>query len=193
MPKKIKKILSQFFFFSFVFFFLAETAFAALSCTVSASCSGGIVVLRIASTSNSHSELPSQSNYANLLCCSGVTGLSNSCSGTYAVALRLAGATNAHVEENTQSTAAYNGNDACLSVPSGGTVSIGYQDNNCNTFDTTLASISQTPTNAHIGDANAYTRKVCGSASSSTPVSTTASGTGGAPRFFGAGKGKDNL
>lgn len=152
----------------FAFVFLANAAYAALSCSVSTTCtSPDVVVLRMASTANSHAELPSQSNYSQLVCCGAVSGLSNSCANTFGVALRLSGATNAHVEENTQSTTVYNGNNVCLSVSSG-TVTIGYQNNNCSGFDATLASISQTPINAHVGDSSAYTRKVCATVTTST-------------------------
>ncbi len=142
-------------------FSYAGAVFASMSCSVTTSCaSPGVVVFRMGSLSNAHAELPSENNYSQLVCCTGVAGLANSCSGTYGTVLRLSGLSNAHVEENTESTAAYNGNDACLSVPSG-TVTIGYQNNNCTGFDTTVASITQTPTNAHAGDASAYTRKIC--------------------------------
>lgn len=141
--------------------FLANTALAALSCSVATTCnSPNVIVLKMASTTNSHSELPSQSNYSQLVCCGGVSSLANSCNNAFGVVLRLSGDTNAHVEENTQSTVAYNNRNTCLSVSSGAVI-IGYQNSNCADFDTTIASISQTPTNAHIGDGNAYTRKVC--------------------------------
>ncbi len=155
-------------FFLLVYLFSYGTvAFAAMTCSVTTSCSSpGVVVFRMSSTGNAHAELPSESNYPQLVCCTGVTGLANSCSGTYGVVLRLSGTTNAHVEENTQSTGAYNGNNACLSV-SAGTVTIGYQNNNCTGFDTTVASLSQTPTNAHAGSAGDYARKVCATVSAS--------------------------
>ncbi|HBG68888.1 hypothetical protein A2W67_02765 [Candidatus Nomurabacteria bacterium RIFCSPLOWO2_02_40_28] len=173
--------ISYFSVFIFLNFLFTPEAFAALSCSVSATCaSPDVVVLRMASTANSHAELPSQSNYSQLVCCSGVSGLSNSCTGTFATVLRLSGTTNAHVEENTESTAAYNGNNACLSVSSG-TVTLGYQNSNCSGFDTTVASISQTPTNAHVGDSSTYTRKVC----ASTSVSDTSS--------VGSGGGQNNI
>jgi len=169
-----KKI--QIFIFILIFFLSAGTVFAALSCSVAASCSSpDIVVLRMTGTTNSHAELPSQSNYSQLVCCGGVSGLANSCTNTFGVALRLSDTTNAHVEENTESTAAYDGNNACLSVSSG-TITIGYQNTNCTGFDTTVASISQTPTNAHIGDGSAYIRKICATASSGATTSSGGSG-----------------
>ncbi|MSU74355.1 hypothetical protein EXS57_01080 [Candidatus Kaiserbacteria bacterium] len=137
-----------------------------LSCSVTtaAACTGGTntVILRMSGTSNAHAELPSQANvnYAsNVVCCSGVTGLGNACSGTFATALKLSGVTNAHVQQ----TGSYASN-ACISVPSGGSVSIGYQATNCTGFDTTLASM-KTADNSHVGDTTAYTEfKICGTA-----------------------------
>lgn len=122
--------------------------------------------MRLSGATNAHAELPNQSNVNynnNLVCCSGVTGLSNSCSGTYGVVARLAGATNAHIEQNNQSNPYYTSN-ACISVASGGSVSVGYRDNDCSGFDTTVASMTGT-TNAHSGNASAYTKKICASAS----------------------------
>ena len=153
--------------------FIAVTALPALagtlSCTVTtaALCTGGtnIIVLRMSSSTNAHSELPSQStaNYANnVICCSGVTGLSTSC-GT--VLLNLAAVTNSHVTENTDNTFT---NHACLSMTSG-SITVGYQANNCTGFDTTVASIAAA-SNSHIGTSTAYTTKVC---ATDVPVSLT--------------------
>lgn len=140
---------------------LVEAAYAGtLSCSVATSCPSGTVIFRMSGTTNTHAELPAQSNYTQLVCCSGVTGLSNSCSGTFATALKLSGTTNAHVEQNSQSNYA---NSACISVPSGGSVSIGYQSTNCTGFDTTLGSMTGT-TNAHVGDGTSYTTKICATA-----------------------------
>lgn len=176
----------------YIFFLVAvlvlpRATYAALSSTVSTSCVSGVVVFRMSSTTNAHVELPSQSNYPQLVCASGVDGLSNGCSGNFKVVAKLSGETNAHVEQNDQSNYS---NNACLSVPAGGSISIGYQDNNCSGFDTTLASmIPVTPSdwpfsNAHVGDANAYTRKICASASGPTsptppPPPPPSSGGGG--------------
>ncbi len=134
-----------------------------LSCSVTtaAACTG-TVIWRMSGASNAHAELPSQATAAydnNVVCCSGVTGLGNSCSGTFATALKLSGATNAHAEQNSQANYA---NSACISVSSG-SVSVGYQATNCTGFDTTLGSMTGT-TNAHTGDGTAYTTKICGTA-----------------------------
>ncbi len=149
-----------------VFFFglcLVPRAFAGtLTCTVTTSCPSGTVVFRMQATSNAQAELAGQSNYTQLVCCSGVTGLGTACSGTFATVLKLSTTTNAHAEQNSESNYA---NDVCLSVSSG-SVTIGYQASNCTGYDTTLASISGT-TNAHVGDSSAYTTKVCGTAAAS--------------------------
>jgi len=145
-----------------------------LSCTMTTAAlctSPKVIALRLVSTSNSHSELPSQAtaNYANnVVCCAGGSSLSNSCTGNYAVMVNLAMATNSHVQENDRSGYA---NPACLSSTSG--IVIGYQDTNCSGYDTSLGSISST-TNAHFGTSTAYTRQICGSA---VPLLTVASST----------------
>jgi len=131
-----------------------------LSCTITTSCPSGVIIYRMSETSNAHGELPSQSNYSQLVCCTGVTGLGNSCSGTYATALKLSAITNAHAEENSQSNYAQS---ACIKAPDGGSVSVAYQANNCTGYDTTLGSITAV-TNAHLGNSNAYTTKICATA-----------------------------
>jgi len=144
----------------FILTFVHVVHAGTLSCSVATSCPSGTVIYRMSGTSNAHAELASQSNYTQLVCCSGVTGLGNSCSGTFATALKLSGTSNAHSEQNSQSNYA---NSACISVPSGGSVSVGYQATNCSGFDTTLGSINGT-TNAHTGDGTAYTTKICATA-----------------------------
>lgn len=155
-------------FFSWIFF-LSTVSAGTLACSVATTCPSGTVIWRMSGTSNAHTELPSQSLYTQLVCCSGVTGLGTSCTGTFATALKLSGVTNAHVEQNSQANYA---NNACISVPSGGSVSIGYQATNCTGFDTTLGSISGT-TNAHTGDGTAYTTKICGTAAEGAAQSLT--------------------
>ena len=157
-----------------VFFFFSFNIVQAgtLSCAVrSGSCNTGEVnVFKLNSTSNSHTGLPGSSSYTQLVCCGGVTGLGTNCSGTYATVIKLSSADNAHLEipggggNYTQS--------ACLSVPSGGAVSIGYQTSNCTGFDTTVASMSSPSTNAHGGDGTIYTNKICATASGAGSVSS---------------------
>jgi len=147
-------------FFVFICFFsLSYKTFAALSCVVADNCAGGVVVMNISNTSNGHAELPAQSNYSgNKICCSGVSGLGNSCSGNYGIIAKLSAITNAHVEQNSQSNY---GQNACMSAP--GSVTIAYQASNCTGYDTTVASISGV-TNAQIGNGSAYTTKICATA-----------------------------
>ena len=142
-----------------------------LSCSVTtaAACTG-TVIWRMSGATNAHAELPSQSTAAyasNVVCCSGVTGLGNACTGTFATALKLSGVTNAHVQQS--GTYAQS---ACISVPSGGSVSVGYQATNCTGFDTTLGSMTGT-TNAHVGNTTAYTTKICGTATGAAAQSLT--------------------
>ena len=147
---------------AFVFgFLIIRSVYAALSCSVTTDCSSGIVIFRMSGTTNAHDELPNQSNYTQLVCCSGVTDLGNSCSGSYAIALKLSGQTNSHAEQSSQTNY---GNNACISVPAGSSVSVGYQTDNCDGFQATLASISGTGiTNAHVGNGDAYSTKICAS------------------------------
>ena len=150
-----------------LFFIVAVTAMliaggvahaGTLSCTVTTSCPTGIVVFGMKSTSNSHAEVPGGGgSYSQLVCCTGVSGLGNSCSGTFAKVLNLAKTTNSHVEEGTLSNYA---NPVCLSAGAGGSVSVGYQSGNCTGFDTTVGSISAT-TNAHVGNSGAFNLKIC--------------------------------
>lgn len=151
-------------------FFLRTVHAGTLSCSVTtAAACADTVILRMSGSSNAHAELPSQANGnydGNVICCSGVTGLGNSCSGTFATVLKLSGTSNAHVEQNSQANYA---NSACISVPSGGTVSVGYQVVDCVTpllFDTTLGSLSDivATTNLHVGNTSAYTTKICATA-----------------------------
>ena len=166
--------------FVFIVAFLAgvgllKVAYAGtLSCTIRTSaCSGGETeIFEMQNTTNSHAGLPSAS-YNNLVCCSGVTDLGNSCSGTFATVLKLSGTTNAHIQQ----TGSY-AQSACIQAPSGGSVSIGYQSTNCSGFDTTLASMSGA-SNAHVGNTTAYTTKICATAAAAAPVysvSITSSG-----------------
>ena len=118
---------------------------------------------RLSDTTNAHAELPNQSNPAYnsaVICCTNVIGLSNSCAGTASTTLKLSSSTNAHAEQNTFNNYPDN---ACISVPSGGSVSVGYQASNCIGFDTILGSM-ESATNTHLGDANAYPIKICATA-----------------------------
>ena len=114
-------------------------------------------------STNAHAELPTQSTAVyndNVVCCSGVTGLSNSCSeSNKATIVKLSGVTNAHVEQNTQTNYLQN---ACLSSTyAGDEITIGYKLSDCTGYDTTLFSMSNTPTNSQVGGPSAYNNKVC--------------------------------
>lgn len=131
---------------------------AALSCTVTATCnSPDVVLFKVSAASNAHAEIPSLSNYTAKVCCTGITGLDNLCTGNYAVVARLSATTNAHIEQNDQGNYA---NDLCISAPSGNGITVAYQNTNCTGYDTIATSISGT-TNAHTGSQGAYTEKIC--------------------------------
>lgn len=134
-----------------------ERVSGSLFCEVDTSCQYGTVIYRMSDTTNAHAELPTESNYSQLVCCYGVIGLTNSCSDNYEVVLKLSSTTNAHVEQNDQLNYP---EQTCLQVPNNGIIDIGYQDDNCDGWDTTLGSMSSV-TNAHVGDADAYTTKIC--------------------------------
>lgn len=153
-------------------FFAYNVQAGTLSCSVTtaASCTG-TVIYRMSGATNAHVQMPGQTNANydnNVVCCSGVTGLSNSCTAPSAIALKLDKVTNAHAQINTQT--GYT-NNACISVPSGGSVSIGYvtDPTTCTGagYDTTLGTIYSN-TNSHVGNTTAYTIKICGSASSTS-------------------------
>ncbi|MES2214302.1 MAG: hypothetical protein V4465_02885 [Patescibacteria group bacterium] len=148
---------------------------AALSCsiTTAAACtSPSAIILRMSAASNAHAELPSQSTagYAsNVVCCTGGTGLGNSCSGTYDTVAKLSAVTNAHIQQNSQSGYAQN---ACMSVTSG-TVTVGYGSGSCAGYDTTLASMTAA-TNAQIGSPATYSTTICGSVGSAPTFTQSA-------------------
>lgn len=163
--------------------FFVYPAFAGtLTCTIrSGTCSGGETeIFEMQNTANSHAGLPAAS-YTNLICCGGVIGLSNSCSGTFATALKLSGTSDAHARQGTLSDYPSAAN-ACISVPAGGSVSVGYQATNCTGFDTTLASMIST-TNSHVGDSSwtAGTTKICASAHGAGTLSVDIVDAGGTP------------
>lgn len=134
-----------------------ERVSGTLSCKVATTCSSGVVVYKLSDGDNAHAELPDQNNYSQMMCCTGVPGLSNQCSGNHQTVLRLSSKTNAHVEENTQNNYP---ESACLQVPDNGIIEIGYKADSCSGYDTTVGSISSI-TNAHIGGPDAYSTKIC--------------------------------
>ena len=182
MKKNLLKILilSLFFFGAFG----VSKAEANLSCYTDTGKrnSGDVAILGISSTSNAHAALPGASTYANSIYCGGVSGIGNSCSGNSEIFAKLSGPSNAHVRS--ASEAPYpGGNDACLSNSnSKATIVVDYKDDNCSGFDTAIASLAKFPTNAHIGDANAYPKKIC--ASMSVPRTSSGGKIGGGGGFF---------
>jgi hypothetical protein len=187
---KYKKYFNAVFLIT-VILFPTSYIFATLSCSVTtAAACADTIVLRMSGSSNAHSELPSQSNSnydGNVVCCSGITGLGSSCSGNYAVVARLSGVTNAHVEKNTEAGASYTEN-ACLSSSfAGDDINIGYQSTNCNGYDTTLFSMSNTPTNSQVGNTTAYNNKVCAKISSQFITFSLSSSTAGFGNLTSAG------
>src|SRR3989344_426096 len=137
---------------------LAPKAFAVFTCSLTTSCSGSdVTVMKLYTASNTHAELPWQSNYSKLICCTGIASLGNSCSGTYAEIVNLSDTTNAHVEEATLSN--YSTSSCVSNIV---TPTIAYQEDNCTGYDTGIISMSATGTNAHVADYPEYTHKVCG-------------------------------
>lgn len=174
-------------------FFVGTVYAGTLSCSVTtaAACTGGTnkVILRMSGATNAHAELPSQATAAyanNVVCCSGITGLDNLCSGTFATVLKLSGTTNAHIRQGTGADYP-SATNACLSVPSGGSVSVGYRSggDTCATtpaFDTTLGSMVGT-INSHIGN-SAWTNgttKICATAVGGGTLSVDIVDAGGTP------------
>ena len=159
---------------------------ANISCsiTTSGACTG-TVLLRMSGSTNAHAELPSGTTAVynnNVICCSGVTGLGNSCAASNKqIFARLSGVTNAHVEKNTESNANYTQNACVSSSFSGDEITIGYQATNCTGYDTTLFSMASTPTNSMVGIPTAYNNKVCAkiyTQSISFNISSTTAGFG---------------
>ena len=116
-----------------------------------------VTIFRMWDVNNSHAELPSgDGNYDYKVCCSGVD---TTCTGNYDIVLKLSNLTNAHVEKKIYAN--YIDHDACMSVPNGAVICNYSSD--CESLGSDyicLASISN-ESNAHVGDCNAYSEKVC--------------------------------
>ena len=138
----------------------------ALSCSVRAdACNPGeVAVFKMSNTTNAHAEMRNQDIYNYYVCCNG-NDLDADCEGQYDAVLKLSSQTNAHVEKNSQVNYEH---PVCLSTTHGSdtpvpsTIVCDYVSDcsNLGPLYTCLASISG-DTNAHIGDCNAYTTKVC--------------------------------
>jgi len=165
----------------------SASASASLTCSVKvapASCvAPEVEVFRMSSNSNAHAGTPGGSSYGYRVCCSGVTGLGNSCSGTYATVLTLSGTDNAHVA----SDGSY-GTKACLSVGAGGATDCTYSTS-CG-GSACVATISGA-TNAHVADcgAGAYETKVCCYASAVAPTPPPSGPVGGIAELPEVGEG----
>jgi hypothetical protein len=140
-----------------------------LACSVKASCdtgAGEVAVFRMFALSNTHAGTFGGSSYGNVVCCGGVAGLGNNCSGVYDTALTLSATDNAHVA----SDASYL-TKACLSLGAGQEVNC-TSGATCDTRFACLATISGT-SNAHVADCNGvddYATKVCCYAGPPLPV-----------------------
>lgn len=143
---------------SILVFTFASQVYAGLTCSVTSDSCSDTTVFKMQALDNSHAEMPNQTIYNYYVCCSGVGGLSNSCTGNYDIALKLSSLTNAHVGKKDVSSYS---NNACLSVTDG-SVDCDYASD-CSTLGigyVCLASISGDD-NAHLGDCDAYSTKVC--------------------------------
>ena len=168
--KHLKIPLISLLFFSIFFLALSQYANAALTCRIQnvakMPCTESeIDVFHMYDNESveSHAEMPDQTNYDWHVCCSGVSGLSNECSGNYVIVLRLSDITNAHVEEGTQNNYKYT---ACLSSNTA-TITCRYVSA-CTERETCLGSISNdaslgyyTGTNAHVAGCGFYEHNIC--------------------------------
>ena len=128
-----------------------------LACSVKPSCGvGEVALLRMSSTSSAHAGTPDGSIYGNVVCCGGVMGLGNSCSGVHDTVLTLSAEDNAHAASAGQ----YQTN-VCLSADAE-TVDC-WLGPSCGIRYACLGTVSAT-TNAHVADCDGtddYATKVC--------------------------------
>jgi len=130
-----------------------------LTCSITSGSCSNTTVFKMYSATNSHAELTSQANYTYYACCSGITGLGTSCSGNYDTVLKLYSSTNSHVEKSTELNY---GNSVCLSLPEGTNLVCDYASDCANLGPdyACVASISG-DTNAHVGNCDNFSIKVC--------------------------------
>jgi hypothetical protein len=148
-----------------------EAASSTLTCSVKSSCAGPgeVAVFRMSSLTNAHAETAAGTTYGNIVCCSGVTGLSASCALSHTTVLRLWAATNAHVARASETSYT---TKACLSAPST-TITCQYGSScDAGAGYVCLATMSGAGvTNAHVADcASAYSTKVCCAAGAAPAV-----------------------
>jgi cysteine-rich repeat protein len=141
---RMKKTILVLFVLCLASVFAAE---AAVSCTVTTSCSEN-EIFRISDTTNGQAQLTGQSpSYSNIVCCNEAAGSE--------LLLRLSAQTNAHVQDPSVNTYSYSvglDNAVCGIVTSGTCADAGYE--------TCVVSISDTD-NAHVGNCSAYSNLVC--------------------------------
>lgn len=123
------------------------SASAALSCSVATSCAN-TTMMNLSTVSNAHAEIPSLSNYTQKVCCSGLVGLSNSCSNPNAKTFaKLKNTTNSHAEIGTLSNYT---NSLCISSASASDIfTIGFIPSSSGTcvangYDTALVLLEDT-------------------------------------------------
>ncbi len=125
------------------------------ACSVKTSCSAGETgIFKMSDLTNAHAGDLS-SSYPYVVCCSGV---GNSCAGNYDIVLKLSDTDNAHVGYKGSSYST----SICISSEETSVDCI--YSSSCPADYACLASVSSTDpqfTNAHVGDCNAYTNKVC--------------------------------
>ncbi|MBD3312876.1 PKD domain-containing protein, partial [Candidatus Woesearchaeota archaeon] len=138
---------------------------AVITCTVSSTCeetsgdNNQISVFKISGLTNAHAENSTEDNYDYHVCCS-VEGdrLGHRCyeGGNGDIALRLSGSTNAHATGN--KTDSRYPEKVCLSAQKG-RIQCGVSAQ-CGLGGVEIVSLSGL-TNAHLGDLNAYSLKLC--------------------------------
>jgi len=165
----VKKILLLFLFFTIYFLLLFPTVFSDLNCQIfsSGSCpAGNVNLLYIKNDSggynNAHAQLPSVATYSNVLCCNSTGQTLGNTSGI--IFLKLYSDTNSHVQDpdNEDLNPKYTNNAYISADISNPTCQL--SDNSCPGGYTCLISIAgdnNDRTNAHVGECNHYTKKVC--------------------------------
>ena len=151
----------------FVLAFSAHAQISKLECNITegTTCeSGWTRILALEDWNNSHVEIPTLDNYSYSICCrdmDGTVDIGTTCDALDVdseVLLKLNGTTNTHVEQNNFNNYHI---DACISEDElYYYLECGYGFNNCNGYDTCLASIS-TPRNAHVATCDFYNITVC--------------------------------
>ncbi|HLD89199.1 MAG TPA: hypothetical protein VI894_03255 [Candidatus Nanoarchaeia archaeon] len=137
----------------FAFFALnSEKTNAALSCTITTSCTN-TCVFKIYPTENGHAELCSGTNYSNVICCSAPGETLTTGTGTEI--LNLASSTNAHVELPSYT----NFLNKIYLGSQGRNVACEYKTT-CSADETCLASIASSA-NAHIASCNYFSTNIC--------------------------------